>query len=196
MILTLFIVPVGYRLLVPVLPAAPVKADVAEFVEPLPDVSVVEVIAILEYLNTHGGEADVFRIAHDMQREFTHVVSIVKAAEMLGFVDTPKQTAVLTAKGKQFVEAGPEERRTLWRDSLLNLGLFREIHDVLLRQPDHAVDRDFVLETIIVRMPYESYERMFNIIIRWAWFGDLFVYDDATQKLSLKKHETPPGGGA
>jgi hypothetical protein len=57
---------------------------------------------------------------------------------------------------------------------------------VLQKQPQHEVDRDFVLETIIMRMPQENYERIFETFIRWARFGDLFSYDETTNTVSLQ----------
>ena len=92
---------------------------------------------------------------------------------------------VLTPEGKRFVEAKADERKALWRERLLTLHLFREVHDLLQKQPDHAVDSDFVLETIVMFMPYENYERVFYTFIRWARFGGLFAYDEATQRISL-----------
>src|SRR5262249_24870230 len=72
MMLTLFILPVFYRLFVPPLPApsAPEKEKLAEFVQPLPDVSPAEVIPIVEYVNAHAREVDIFSITHDTRTEF------------------------------------------------------------------------------------------------------------------------------
>jgi cobalt-zinc-cadmium resistance protein CzcA len=181
---TLFVTPVFYRIFVPPLPEE--RAGVpAGPPEPLPDVSASEIIGLLEYLHQRGGEEDIVRIADETNREFARVVFIVKAAELLGFIDTPLQMVVLTATGKRFVEATPEERKDLWRDQLLTLRLFREVYDVLQRQPDRAVDSDFVLETIVTRMPYENYEKVFNTFVRWARFGELFAYDETTQRITL-----------
>jgi hypothetical protein len=47
------------------------------------------------------------------------------------------------------------------------------------------VDRGFVLETIVTRMPYENYEKVFNTFVRWGRFGDMFTYDEATQRLVM-----------
>ena len=120
-----------------------------------------------------------------MQTEFASVVSTIKAAEMLGFVETPGQTAVLTDVGKRFLDAVPEERQQLWREQIVKLGVFREILDVLQRQPSKAVEKDFILEMIVLRMPYESYENVFNTVIRWARFGNLFTYDATAQRVEL-----------
>src|SRR5262249_14606213 len=149
-------------ILVPPLPEpeAPAGQVASESMEPLPDVSATEVVRLLEYLHAHDGEAEIFRMAEDMNREFARVIAIVKAAELLDFIDTPGQLAVLTRYGWAFVRSTPEERQGIWREQLLKLRLFREVHDVLQRQPDRAIDREFVLETIVTRMPYENYEKV------------------------------------
>jgi NitT/TauT family transport system ATP-binding protein len=88
------------------------------------------------------------------------------------------------------VQASPEDRKAIWRDQLFKLSLFREIRDVLQRQRKHKVDRDFVLETIVMRMPHENYERVFETFVGWARFGDLFHYDEATNRVSLYQSST------
>jgi len=188
MILTLFVVPVGYRLLLPGLPVtAPAAKEGVEagFIEPLPEASATDVVSLVEYLHAHDGEAAVYQIAEKTNREFARIIVIVKAGEMLELVETPGPLAVLTSLGKTFAAAGPEERTALWREQLLGLGLFRDVYEVLRRQPDKSIDRDFVLETIVTRMPYENYERVFNTVLHWARFGKLFAYDETSQRLSL-----------
>ena len=153
--------------------------------EPLPDVSAIEVIGLLEFLHQRGDQEDIVRIADETNREFARVVYIVKAAELLNVAETPLNMVVLTPEGKRLVEATAEERKTLWRERLLTLRLFREVYDLLERQPGRAVDSDFVLEMIVMSMPYENYERVFSTFIRWARFGGLFAYDEKTQRISL-----------
>jgi NitT/TauT family transport system ATP-binding protein len=154
-------------------------------IEPLPDADASEVVGLLEYLDARGGKEEVFRIAADTHREFGRVLNIVEAAELLDFVDTPRRLVVLDALGQRFVKALPAERQAIWRERLLTLGLFRRVYDALQRQPGHKLDRDFVLETIVLHMPQEHYERVFETFVRWARFGDLFAYDEAGETLTL-----------
>ncbi|HSQ54272.1 MAG TPA: efflux RND transporter permease subunit, partial [Gemmata sp.] len=187
--LTLFLVPVFYYLLAPPLPQGRPTVGagmLSQFVEPLPDVAAGEVVSLLGFLDSRGGEAEVFEIAGRTSREFTQVLAVVKAAEMLELVETPGHMVVLTARGKAFVAATAGERTRIWREQLLRLGLFREVYEALQRQPTRSIDRDFVLETIVTRMPHENYERIFNVFIRWAGFGELFAYDEARQQVSLR----------
>lgn len=155
-------------------------------VEPIPAVSAGEIVGLLEYLDVRGGQDDVFRIAAATNREFGRVIMVVKAAEMLDFVDTPKRTVMLEPLGKRFVRASAEERKAIWREQLLGLALVREIYKSLKRQRKHRVDRDFVLETIVICMPQENYEQVFETVLGWARFGDLFQYDETTGILSLE----------
>src|SRR5262249_22878797 len=164
---TLFVTPVFYRIFVP--PLVQEKTGVpAGPTGPLPDVSVTEIVGLLEYLHQHGDEEDIADVADNLNREFARIVLIVKAGELLGFIDTPLQMVVLTETGKRFVEATPENRKELWRERLLTLRLFHEVLEVLQRQPDGSVDADFVLETIVTRMPYENYNKIFNTFLHWA----------------------------
>ena len=47
-------------------------------------------------------------------------------------------------------------------------------------------DQDFLLETIVLNMPHENYEIVFQTFIRWARFGNLFAYDDTNETISLQ----------
>ena len=139
---------------------------------------------MLEYLDARGGRGDVFRIAAQTNQEFGHLITVVKAAEMLNFVDTPKSAVILEAEGRRFVQAPGEQQKRIWRAQLLKLSLFREIADVLRRRRKHAIDRDFVLETIVMRMPQEDYEKVFETFVGWARFGELFSYDETTATIT------------
>lgn len=152
-------------------------------IQPLPATSHSEVIGLLEYLDAHGGKDDVFEISTNVHQEFGRTISIIKAAEILGFVDTPKQDVVLTALGRRFVQADAEERKQIWRTQLLNIKLFRDIYARLQHEPIAADD---VKEMIIIGLPQENYETMFDTFVLWGRFGDLFAYDEDTEKITLE----------
>ena len=160
--------------------------------EPLPDVTPGEVVGLLEYLDARGGREDVFRIAADTNREFGRVLAVVKAAEMLDLVDTPKRMVVLDRDGERFVRTDTADRQAIWRERLLRVRLFRTVLDVLKRETRHEIDRDFVLETIVLNLPQEDYEKVFATFMAWARYGNLFVYDEATQTVALAEEMQQP----
>jgi NitT/TauT family transport system ATP-binding protein len=153
-------------------------------IEPLPDAFAGDVVALLEYLDARGGREDVFRIAGDTNQEYGRVIAAVNAAELLDLVDTPRRTVVLEPLGVKLVRADPMERKVLWRQQLLRLGLFRKVAEALERQEDHSIDADFVLETIAITMPFEDYRRVFAVFVSWSRYGDLFAYDEGTETVT------------
>jgi NitT/TauT family transport system ATP-binding protein len=167
----------------PDVPAA-ASAPARSRIEPLPQATTSEIVGLLEYLDAHGGVDDIFDLAAETDHEFGHMMAIVKAAEMLNFVDTPKQGVVLTQEGRRFVKADPEERKAIWRAQLLKLRFFQDVYDLLRRET--SVNGDIVREMIIMAMPREDYETMFDTMVRWARFGNLFAYEEAADRLSLQ----------
>ncbi len=165
-------------------PAATAPAR-AQRVEPLPHIDTAEIIGLMEILDSHGGIGDIFDIAAATGREFGEVIAITKAAEMLDFVDTPKQAIVLTALGRKFAKADTEERKAIWREQLLKLRLFQDVQDLLRREGGEA-SGDLVREMIILALPSENYDAMFDTMVRWARFGNLFAYEDDADRLSLQ----------
>ena len=150
--------------------------------EPLPDASPLGLVGLLEYLDARGGKEDLFRIAADTNQEFGVVIGLVKAGEMLDFLDTPKRLVVLTPEGARFVKASHHDRKAIWRDHLLELRLFQEVRKLLA---EHGrVSRVEVLRLITRAMPHENYDKVFATLVHWARLGDLFAYDEASETLT------------
>jgi cobalt-zinc-cadmium resistance protein CzcA len=183
-VLTLFAVPVLYRQFPPPLPAAKVKAAdlVARVVEPLPSVAVEDVLALVEYLETEGGDAEIFRAADEMKTDFSHLIGVVKAGELLALVETPGHDLALTAAGRRIARAPEAERRRIFGERLRELRIFRETLE-LLGEGGGRARRESVLELVRTRMPHEDHERTFNTLVRWARYGELFSYDEETQSV-------------
>jgi NitT/TauT family transport system ATP-binding protein len=130
---------------------------------------------------------DIFDVAAATGHEFGHIMVITKAAEILNFVDTPKQDIVLTVDGRRFVRAEAQERKAIWRTQLLKLRLFQDVHTMLEQRPDHGAGGDLVKEMVILALPRENYEEVFDTLVRWARFGNLFAYEDDADWLSLQE---------
>jgi len=164
---------------------APAPAQGPAPAEPLPAVSPAEIVGLLEYLDARGGQDDVFQIAAATHREFGVVITVIKAAEILNFVDTPKRQVILEPTGRRFVQAAPETRQAIWREQLIELALFKDVRDALRKAPAGELDHEFVLERIVLAMPQENYERVFETLVAWGRFGNFFHYDDTREVLSL-----------
>ncbi len=154
--------------------------------EIIPDAETSEIIGLLEYLDGRAGRQDVFRIAADTNKEFGRMINVVKAAEILDFIDTPGRDAVITATGRRFIRETAEGRKPIWREQLLKLWLFRDVYEVLDRQERKAIGSDIIKEMIVFQMPAENFDRVFDTFVRWARFGNLFAYNEDTEEMSLQ----------
>jgi NitT/TauT family transport system ATP-binding protein len=163
------------------------ESDHAVVFEPLPPAGAGEMSGLVEYLEARGGGEDLFKIATDTNREFGQLITIAKGAELLDFVDTPKRMVVLTPTGKAYAAADAEGRKKLWRDQLMKMRLFREVRSLVERR--ERIDQDLVLEIIALNLPQENYEALFDTLVRWGRFGDLFAYDEDRQILELPEDE-------
>ena len=151
--------------------------------ESLPDALPSEIVGVLEYLDAREGKEDVFRIATETEKEFGSVLTVVKAAELLDFVDTPKRMVVLTPDGQKFVKATSQERQNIWKEQLLKLRLFKQVNDMLSKHRRARLSTELVQEIIIFNLPNENYEKTFTTFVQWSRYGNLFAYDEDTKKL-------------
>ena len=159
--------------------------------EPLPRVQPGEIVGLLEFLDSHGGQGDVFTTAGELNREFGLFINVVKAAEMLDFIDTPKRGIVFTPVGKNFIAAGPDQRHALWREQLLTLRLFGLVQRIVERSEGAMADRNTIEEEIALRCPMEDPMALFETIIAWGRYGGLFDYDDESELVSLPEPYSP-----
>jgi HAE1 family hydrophobic/amphiphilic exporter-1 len=152
--------------------------------EPLPEATAGEIEGLLEYLDARSGRDDLFHIAAQTQRDFGRVINVARAAELLGFVAMLRRQVVLDDEGPRFVKANPEDRKVIWRERILQLRLFREIQE-MLRRAGGPIDRELVLETLILNLPQENHEKQFATFLNWARYGDLFAHDETTGQISM-----------
>jgi NitT/TauT family transport system ATP-binding protein len=182
--------------LIPDEPAAAVHVETAPrmtHIEPLPNVGVGEIAGLLERVDAAGGKADVFDLSVEIGKEFGKLLSVVKAAELLEFIDTPKHTVVLTRLGKQFLDAKVNERKRLLNQELRTLQLFQKIIELLKTQENFAVDEDLVLEELAVWLPTERPHTMFKSIVRWGRYAELLGYNADEKRLYLDvESKSPP----
>ena len=61
---------------------------------------------------------DVFDLDKLTEYDFGHTLSVVKAGELIDFLDTPKNDVLLTELGNRFLDADINERKKLFNQQL------------------------------------------------------------------------------
>ncbi len=154
-------------------------------IETIPPVPVNEVIGLLEFLATRGGQADVFAIAPILQKDFGHILFLAKTAELFDFVDTPKNYIVLTEFGKRFIEGDVNVRKRILHEVLRSLRLSQLLEQRLRSAEKYRLPSEQVVEAIHEWLPNENAESVLNSIVLWGRYAELFGYNDDTKEVYL-----------
>jgi NitT/TauT family transport system ATP-binding protein len=157
----------------------------AERINPIPDCQLTWVFGLLETLEDRGGRDDGYRIARDLQFNFSDLLKVMKAAEILGFVSTPTGDVVLEADGKKFLELDVNQRKLELRERLKKLSLFAYFMRLLRGQEDRSLPKEVVLEHLAMLLPNESPQKQFNTMVNWGRYGELFGYNKDEDRFYL-----------
>jgi NitT/TauT family transport system ATP-binding protein len=153
--------------------------------EPLPRVNLTQVFGLMQVLKDQGGKMDVFAIDQLTDYDFGHTLAVVKAGEMLEFLDTPRNNVLLTDLGYQFLDSDMAARKTMLAQQLRTLGTFQYVIRILEEAKDHRLPQDVVEEELAIRLPTEETESIFKTVVGWGRFAELFGYSPDTQILYL-----------
>jgi NitT/TauT family transport system ATP-binding protein len=160
--------------------------------EPLPAVNIGHVTGLMEIVRDHGGEMDVFSLDQLTDYDFGHTLAVVKAGEMLDLLDTPKNKVILVALGRKYLDGDSNARKLLLRDQLKKLGTFQFVIRLLEEAKDHRLHRDVVIEELAIRLTTEDIERMFQTVVAWGRFAELFGYSPNEEVLYLDTEADAP----
>ena len=166
------------------LPHRPVR------VESIPQVSVGRISGLLEILEDSTETVDLFELSHRIGKEFSDTIAIVKAAEMLDLVDTPKQDVFLTPLGREFLAADQSGRKAIFARQILKLRLFQIICGSL-RKAARPVDADIILQELAILLPYDQPDKLFETIVAWGRYAELIDYDQDTHTVFVQEAEDP-----
>jgi NitT/TauT family transport system ATP-binding protein len=169
-------------------PPAPSTATAARL-EPLPAVGLAHVIGVMEILRSHGAAMDVFELDELTEGDFGHTLSVVKAGEMMGFLETPRNTVLLTDLGREFVAHDQNGRKALINQQLRTLGTFRFVIQILDQAADKRLPRDVVVEELVMRLPSQNGEQLFDRVVNWGRYAELLGYEPESKTIYL---DVPP----
>lgn len=167
-----------------IMPDVP-KAKIYEKIAPIPLVSVSEIIGLLEVLDDNKGRLELFELSDRIKRDFGKTISIALAAEMLGFVDTPRHDVIFTALGKKFLNADVNERKLIFKDQILKIPIIRAVMELVNQSEDGVITREECEDFLADKLPNERPEELFETIVNFTLYAELLDYDSRDEELSL-----------
>lgn len=154
-------------------------------VEPIPAAGIQEITGLMEIVNDHKGKMDAFALDSLTDYDFGHTLEVVKAGEMLGLLETPKNQVVLTELGRQFLNADVNGRKEILNGQLRKLGTFSMLIQALSEAPERHLPPDVIQEELVMRLPSQDVERTFQTVLNWARFAELFSYESESEGVGL-----------
>jgi len=149
----------------------------------LPDVQISEVIGLLESIQHEGGMTDIFDLSQAIGKDFGQTLYLVKAAELLNLVDTPKQTVILTEFGKRFVEGDMNIRKGMLHDLFGGLRIVQQVGELLKQSETLRLPVEVIEQKVAEWLPNENPQSVLNVLISWGRFSEVFGYNDDAKEL-------------
>ena len=150
--------------------------------ESIPTVPVGQILGLLSILHENPELENIYDISNEIGKDFGETISLVKAAEILEFAETPKDEVRFTELGKKFIDADNETRKEIFAEQVKKLRLFHIILAYLEVQEE--IDAESVIKDISAALPYENPERILETMIAWGRYAGLMDYDANTQMVT------------
>ena len=151
------------------------------FVQSIPTVSLAATVGLLEVLENEGA-MELFELTRRVDLEFTQLLLVVKAAELLGWVATPGQRVEMTEEGRKFLAADINTRKKLLNARLREIFVFNLIIQMLKQYENGEVPDEIILGELALHFPHERPQRILRTVVAWARYAKLFKYS-STRKI-------------
>ena len=155
--------------------------------ESIPLVPVGQILGLMSILNDSPELSNIYEISDEIGKEFGETIAILKAAEILELIDTPKQDVKLTDLGRKFVAADRLVRRAIFSEQVFKLRLFHII--IALLKEYEEVDADRVIKDIASALPYDNPEKTFQTMIAWGRYAGLMDFNAKTRMVFVPEEE-------
>ncbi len=148
------------------------------------DVSMSQVLGLLEAIDEVSGSADVATIAQEVDMNVGSLGPVVDAAEFLGLVSIHEGDIMITDLGKKLHVATPTERKTIVRDIIDDVPLFRQVMD-MARSAGEPLSREEIIDVLSTSVGTHQAVGVFNALVYWGRYAKLVYYDSQAESLSF-----------
>lgn len=166
---------------------APAQTTPTVRLKPLINLSLPLVEGLLSFLAEEekaGGSMDLYDVANEMRLRLDQMLPAVASAEMLGYIDTPGTTLVLTPAGHEYVhEQDSQRRHLLLRQAVKALPVVAHIYEIVRSQGTEGIERSMAIGQLALLLPFEDPEEQFDALLKWCRAVNLFTYDTQTELL-------------
>jgi NitT/TauT family transport system ATP-binding protein len=154
----------------------------------LPRVSANLLSGVLETLaGEYSGKADLPVFAEEQHLEGDELFPVADALQMLHLAEIEGGDIKLTDTGKQYVDAGTDDRKKIFQRQLLAyVPLAAHIRRILQERTNHVAPKSRFFDELEDHMSTDDSEETLRSVTAWGRYAEAFAYDDDTQTFSLE----------
>ncbi len=155
----------------------------------LPDASIQQLIGLLEAVSNppYDGRADLPKLAETEHLSTEELVTLLEALQLLGFGQVGGGDIEMLPAGREFGAADLQRRKQIFADHMRrNIPLAAHIRRVLDERPGHAAPESRFLGELEDYLSEEDAAKVFETVINWGRYAELFAYDYDSGVVSLE----------
>ena len=154
----------------------------------LPETDITRIEGVLDLLadTPFDGHADLPQLAEESELADEELFPTYEALSMLGLAHVDKGDIMLTALGRNYVEADQAQKQEIFGQQLLtHVPLAAHIRRSLEDEPSGNLTEKRFLDLLEEFMEADKAKRVLEVAIEWGRYGEVYSYDYHTGRLTL-----------
>ncbi len=157
----------------------------------LPHITIDDLAGLLEHLDgMPGNRADIYALAQELQMSSDELLTLIDAAELLGFATVAHGDITLTSLGETFAEASIHARKEIFATRIRRLPIFKWLMKMLQAAERKQLEWDVVQKALELEFHEEEAERQLETAINWGRYAEILAYDDSSEVMYLEPTAT------
>jgi NitT/TauT family transport system ATP-binding protein len=142
--------------------------------EVLPEVTMSEIIGVVEVLHDHGNAMDLFELDEETEEELGRLLSLVKSGELLDLIDAKGNRVSLTAVGLVLLGAEPSDRKEVLAAQLQRLNVMQWAIQRVQEAGASGADQEDLEAALIELQPRGA--STLHTLLAWARFAEVLAW--------------------
>ena len=142
--------------------------------EVLPEVTMSEIIGVVEVLHDHGNSMDLFDLDEETEEELGRLLSLIKAGELLDLVDASGNRVSVTAAGTSLLGAEPSDRKEVLASQLQRLNVMQWAIEQVSKAGKDGLDREDLESMLVQRQPRGA--STLHSLLAWARYAEVLSW--------------------
>ncbi len=169
--------------------AQPGSKVASPLARPLPHVRVGTISGLVELMVDMGEGQEVFRLAERLALPVDDFLSILEAANLLGFAEVREGRVNITPIGRDFATTSILRSKDLFRQQVFDrVPIVATIAKTLAEKRNKMMRADFFVDLLDEYYPAAEAQRQFETAVDWGRYAELFEYDAIEGRLSLENN--------